>query len=69
MLNLRCTKISVQNWPHTARIQRVRVVKDMSSLRAYGVTIEKALYKQRPERRQELLLDIDKPFNAIHVHI
>ena len=34
--------------------------KGRQSLRTYGVTIEKVLYKQRPERRQEILLDKDK---------
>ena len=36
----------------------IRVVKNLCSSRAHGVMIEKALYKQRPERRLELLLDI-----------
>ena len=47
----------------------VRVVKDLCSLRAHVVTIEKALYKRQPERRQELLLDTDKPLIALNVDL
>ena len=34
-------------------------------LYAHGVTIKKALYKWRPERRQEFLLDTNKPIIAL----
>ena len=45
----------------------VRVIKDVQSSRAHGVTIEKVLCKRRPERRQELLLDTDKPLIALYI--
>ena len=34
-----------------------------------GVTIEKARYKRRPGRREELLLDNDKPHITLHVEL
>ena len=39
------------------------------SLRAHGVTIKKARYKRRLGRRQELLLDTDKPRITIYVDL
>ena len=54
---------------HTHIYGWVRVAKDLCSSRAHGVTIEKALYKRRPERRQELLLDTDKPLVALYVDL
>ena len=50
---------------HTHVYGWVRVVKNLWSLRAHGITIEKALYKWRLERRQELLLDTDKLLIAL----
>ena len=52
---------------HTHVYGWVRVVKDVQSSRAHGVSIEKALSKRRPERRQELLLDTDKLLVALYI--
>ena len=38
-------------------------------MHAHVVTIEKTQYKQRPGKRQELLLDTDKPYVTLHVDL